>query len=89
VSREIFWSPERESHIARHGVKPGEVEDVCCSGPRWHAAGRGGSTLVYGTSSAGRYLLVVLVEASDGRHLVVTARDMTDSERRTFRRKGR
>jgi hypothetical protein len=45
--------------------------------------------LVYGTSAAGRYLLVVLAEALDGRHLVVTAREMTDSERRTFRRKER
>jgi uncharacterized DUF497 family protein len=89
VSREISWSPEREAHIARHGVTPGEVEDVCYSRPRWTATGRAGSTLVYGTTAAGRYLLVVVAEALDGCHLVVTAREMTDSERRTFRRKGR
>jgi hypothetical protein len=89
VSREISWSPEREAHIARHGVTPGEVEDVCYSRPRWIATGRAGSTLVYGTSAAGRYLLVVLAEALDGRHLVVTAWEMTDSERRMFRRKER
>ncbi|MDX6291917.1 MAG: uncharacterized protein QOH50_992 [Kribbellaceae bacterium] len=89
VSREISWSPEREAHIARHGVTPGEVEDVCYSRPRWIATGRAGSTLVYGTSAAGRYLLVVLAEALDGRQPVVTAREMTDSVRRMFRRKER
>lgn len=31
----------------------------------------------------------VLVEAVDGRWYVATARDMNDTERRTFRRKGR
>jgi len=45
--------------------------------------------LVFGTTDAGRYLLVVLVEAADGRDFVVTARDMRDSERQAFRRKGR
>jgi hypothetical protein len=34
-------------------------------------------------------LLVVLAEAMDGRDYVVTAREMTDTERQAFRRKGR
>ena len=37
----------------------------------------------------GRLLLVVLAEAIDGRWYVATAREMTDTERRAFRRKGR
>jgi hypothetical protein len=44
---------------------------------------------VFGTTNSGRYLLVVLAEASDGRDYVVTARDMTDAERQAFQRKGR
>lgn len=43
---------------------------------------------VFGTTGTGRYLLVVLTEALDGRDYVVTARDMTTQERRTFQRKG-
>jgi hypothetical protein len=35
------------------------------------------------------WLLVVLAEAVDGRWYEATARDMTDTERRAFRRKGR
>lgn len=52
-------------------------------------AGRQGTEYLFGTTSAGRYLLVVLAEAIDGRDYVVTARAMTDAERRTFRRKER
>ena len=48
-----------------------------------------GTQYLFGTTSAGRHLLVVLTEAMDGRDYVVTARRMTDAERQTFRRKGR
>jgi len=41
-----------------------------------------------GTSNEGRHLLVVVTAAADGRDFVVTARDMTDSEKRLFREKG-
>jgi hypothetical protein len=41
-----------------------------------------------GTSNEGRHLLVVVTEGADGRDFVVTARDMTDSEKRLFREKG-
>lgn len=47
------------------------------------------STLLYCATDDGRPLLVVLAEAVDGRWYVATARDMNDTERRTFRRKGR
>lgn len=70
--------------------------------PRLHTAGRNGTTyitrhpaggrwsrsLVLGTSNEGRHLLVVVSEAADGRDFVVTARDMTDHEKRLFREKG-
>ncbi len=42
----------------------------------------------YGRTNAGRYLLVVLSESADGRWYVATARELTDTEMRMFRRKG-
>ena len=56
---------------------------------RWITPGRGETTLVYAMTDSGRYLLVVIAPALGGGVYVVTARDLTDSERRTFRRKGR
>jgi uncharacterized DUF497 family protein len=90
VVREIRWTSESEAHIARHGVMPEEVEQAVNSRPRYEACGREDSTLLYcAWTEDGRALLVVLAEAVDGRWYVATARDMTDTERRTFRRKGR
>lgn len=87
--REIRWTSESEAHIARHGVTPEEVEQAVNSKPRYEILGREDSTLLYSVTDAGRPLLVVLVEAVDGRWYVATARDMNTTERRTFRRKGR
>lgn len=87
--RDIRWTENAEDHIAAHAVSPDEVEQLVATRPRLVLTGRDGTEYVFGTTTAGRYLLVVLTEAMDGRDYVVTARDMTDAERQTFRRKGR
>lgn len=88
--RELMWTEENEEHIwSRHEVVPDEVEQVVNTRPRWVSTGRANTELVYGTTGAGRYLLVVLGGAGDGRDYVITARDMDETERRTFRRKAR
>ena len=87
MANEIRWTEDSEEHIGRHGVSPEEVEDAAYARPRLVATGHAGTRLVLGTTSAGRYLFVVLGEAADGSDYCVTARDMTDNERRLFRRK--
>lgn len=89
VFGEVLWTEESEAHIARHGVTSAEVEQALYGRPRLSVAGRGGTRLVLGTSGTGRYLFVVVAEAADGRDFVVTAREMTDNERRRFHEKGR
>jgi uncharacterized protein len=42
---------------------------------------------VFAVTDAGRYLFVVVAEAMDGRDIIVTARDMTTSERRLYQRR--
>ncbi len=51
-------------------------------------SGKNDSTLIYGRTRAGRHLLVAAVD-DDGEAFIVTARDMTDREKRTFKRKAR
>jgi hypothetical protein len=89
VFGEILWTLESEIHIARHGVTPDEVEEALYSQPRLVQPGREGTRLVYCGTTAGRYLLVVVAEAPDGRDFIVTARGMTEMEKRAFRRRGR
>ena len=79
------WSA---SHIAAHGVTLDEVREAILERPYWAAPGREGTILVYGRTYAGRYLLVVAID-ENGTAFIVTARDMTDAEKRTFRRKAR
>jgi uncharacterized protein len=87
--REIRWTDNSEDHIAAHDVTPDEVEQVVYARPRLVLKGPEGTQYVFGTTDAGRYLLVVLAESIEGLAYVVTARDMTSAERQAFRRKGR
>lgn len=82
------WTDDSEAHIARHGVTPEEVEQAT-ERPFYTMPGRGGTTLLYGQTHAGRYLLIVLTGSSDGRWHVVTARTMTESERGIFIKKAK
>jgi hypothetical protein len=85
-----MWTEESEEHIwARRHVTPAEVEEVVNTRPRLVEPGRDDTEQVFGTTTAGRFLLVVLTEALDGRDYVVTARDMPASERRSFVRRAR
>jgi uncharacterized protein len=89
VYREVRWTDWSEDHIRRHDVAAGEVEQVLFSRPRWIAKGRDGTTLVFGSTTSGRPVLVVTVDEGGGVAFVVTAREMTEQEKRTYRRKAR
>jgi hypothetical protein len=72
---------------SRHGVPFHEVEEACYSQHRHVRRARQGLYKVFSQTEAGRYLLVVLVDLGGGVWKVVTAREMTDQERRLYRRK--
>jgi uncharacterized DUF497 family protein len=84
----VSWTESAEAHIARHQVAPHEVEEVLYGRPRYLAPGRGDTRLAFGTTAAGRHLLVIIADAPDGGVAIVTARAMADTEKRTFRGKG-
>jgi hypothetical protein len=88
VFRDVKDSPWSVEHIARHGVTMEEVREAVLERPYWRTDGKEGTTLIYGRTYAGRYLLVVVVPDQD-EAFVVTARDMTSSEKKTFQRKAR
>lgn len=91
---EVVWTDGDVEHIARHGVDPGEVEQVIASRPVWRRGRRHpetGRQSVYalGRTDAGRYLFVVLSPLGLGRVRCVTAREMDDATRRYYERHGR
>lgn len=63
-----------------------EVADVLAA-EHIESSGRDGTTIVAGTTEVGRHLIVVADD--DGFAFVLTARDMTASEKRAYRRRMR
>jgi hypothetical protein len=84
---ELIWTDDRIDHIARHGVEPWEVEEICFGRSLVLKAKSQGPSPVYyflGQTDGGRYLFCVVIRFADGNAFPVTARDMTDNEKRRF-----
>lgn len=82
-------SLEIDDHIldkieSKHRVSFEEVEEACLSEKRYVRRGREGLYKLFSQTGAGRYILVVLVNLGRGNWKIVTAREMTDNERRLY-----
>ncbi len=87
--QDLIWTDYNVEHIAAHHVTPKEVEDVIWDSP-WFERRRGEQRYhVYGQTSAGRYLFIVLDRETDILFYVVTARDMTSREKAYYQRRRR
>jgi len=80
---------EIDDHIlekieVKHGVSWHEVEEACFSPRRHVRRGRDGLYKVFSQTEAGRYLLVVLAHLYESTWKLVTARDLTSTERRLY-----
>ncbi len=83
---DLIWDDWNEEHIARHHITPGEVEEICYGEP-WTLRARGQDTwALYGQTDGGRYLMVILAHRGHGIYYPVTARPMSDAERRRYQR---
>ena len=85
---EFVRPQDRIDHITRHGVTPAEVEEVCFGQALVQRAKSEGENPVYyvvGQTDAGRHLFCVVIRFPDGKGYPVTARMMTDNEKRGYR----
>jgi uncharacterized DUF497 family protein len=86
----VIWKEEIALKLAaKHSVNTDEVEEVLTHDPHIRRARRGdirGEDLyaAYGQTGAGRYLIVFFIYKGSGAALPISARDMTDAERRYF-----
>jgi uncharacterized DUF497 family protein len=80
----LEWVVEKLS--VKHGIDLEEVEEAFFHPPYKVRRSGSGKMLLYGRSQGGRYLLIVF--ALEGRQVkVISARDVTEAERRLFRQK--
>lgn len=90
--KSIIWLPDVIDKIeVKHGVMVEEVEEVFGLGAIFRRGPRGrrpGEDLykAYGQTEAGRYLFIVFIYKRDRRALILSTRDMTNKERRLYRR---
>ncbi len=75
----------------KHAVEPDEVKEVFDSQPWFRFTEKGhrfdeNVYAAFGQTEAGRYLIVFFVYKKDKRALVISAREMTQAERRSYER---
>jgi uncharacterized DUF497 family protein len=86
--RGFVWDDENVAHLARHAVSPNEVEEALAGEPLV-LRGPDDRYLAYGRTEHDRWVFAVYVIRPRGRVRVLTARDMTEGERRLYQRKRR
>ena len=89
----IIWLEEIVEKIERkHRVSQDEIREILSGSSHFRFVEKGhrkGENVysALGQTGAGRYLIVFFVRKSSGQALIVSARDMTDSERRRYEKK--
>lgn len=83
--RDFIWDDENVAHIGRHQVSTDEVEEALTAHPVI-LRGPDGRYLAYGRTAAGRRLFAVYVPRPGGKVRILTARDMTEKEKRFYRK---
>lgn len=83
-----------EKIIRKHHVQPHEAEESFFNEPAFRflePGQRSGENLytVYGRTEAGRYLIVYFIHKINLDALIVSARDMTERERKIYEKRSR
>ncbi len=90
--KSLVWIPQFVEKLEfKHDVSVEEVEEVFERGPHCRRGPKGrrrGENLykAYGQTESGRYLFVLFIYKHNHRALIISARDMTDQERRMYRK---
>lgn len=82
------WDQQNRPKVERHGVEPSETEQVLRGEPEVRRT-RKGYRLAWGQTGSGRYLAVVFVLKPGPVVRVITAREMTEREKKCCRRRRR
>jgi uncharacterized protein len=87
----IRWTADSIEHVAWHGIKPDEVEEVCFneSDVPFIRSGKENLHYVFGKTVSGRFVFVVVRFLRPGEVKVITARDMNTWERNYYKKRGK
>ena len=81
----LQWDDINLEHIiAKHGLSPNEVEDICF-GPHYACPAKYNRKAIYGQTTSGKYVVVILERLYGSIYRPVTARGMKRDEQRKYR----
>ena len=89
----FIWLEEIVQKLVwKHSVETEEVSEIFLNNPRFRFIEKGHRKdenvyAAFGQTDGGRYLVCYFVHKNDNRALVLSARDMTDAERKRYGRK--
>ena len=83
---ELEWDDVNVEHIAKHHVKPQEVEDVCL-GIHLIEKESHKRYILSGQTTAGRYLNVVIEQVGKGLFRPITAFEMSENYKRSYKKR--
>ncbi len=79
------WDNKNESHISKHNVLPYEVEEVFYEDTIF-LSNKESKIIALGKTFSGRYLFVVFAKKEKGYVRVITSRNMTDREKKYYKK---
>ena len=87
----IKWTDQSVAHIARHAIRPREVEDLCFNenDAPLIRSGRENLHYVFGRTYSGRFLFIVVRFIRPGEVRIITARDMNTWEKNYYKKRGK
>ncbi|MDD5477714.1 MAG: BrnT family toxin [Candidatus Omnitrophica bacterium] len=81
------WDEQNLEHIHNHFVKDYEVEDVLLFDEPIYYRRKENKYCAFGISNGGRYLFIVFVVKDTGLIRVITARNMTNTEKNLYNKR--
>ncbi len=88
IQVELLWNEETIEHIwERHHLSIEEVDEAFRDPEALIHTGKHRRQVIYGKTIGGRYLTIIIQPMSRKEARLITARDMTDSERKRYKRR--
>jgi len=87
IEIELLWDDDTIEHIWRHRLRIEEVDEAFHDPDALMHTGRYRRQVVYGKTEGGRYLTVIVEPTGKKEAWLITAWDMTDSERQRYKRR--
>lgn len=87
IIRKLIWDEWNIDHIARHNVRPEEVEEVCLESKILINKSGKGKVRVIGQTQVGKYITIFLADRGKGNFYPISGRDCALKEKKLFKRR--